>query len=167
MVNNHCLVVSNILCFSIQLGISSSQLLLTPRFFRGVGLNHQPAYVISIYNILCSHHTTICNHYYWYSQPYSHYIIPLLMIIYMLLTTLFVIIARQSLFFVFFYTPIDQVVRLPGAQNQVGRPLSGAPAAPFFEVKSGSEKMMCPDNWISIRIICFLEGLLLLVCFCM
>ena len=28
--------------FSIQLGISSSQLLLTPSFFRGVGLNHQP-----------------------------------------------------------------------------------------------------------------------------
>ena len=28
--------------FSIQLGISSSQLLLTPSFFRGVGLYHQP-----------------------------------------------------------------------------------------------------------------------------
>ena len=58
------------------------------------------------------------------------------------------------------------MVRLPGARNQVGRPFSGAPAVPFFEVKSGSEKMMCSDNWISMRIICFLEGLLLLVCFC-
>ena len=29
---------------SIQLGISSSQLTLTPSFFRGVGLNHQPDY---------------------------------------------------------------------------------------------------------------------------
>ena len=28
--------------FSIQLGISSSQLTFTPSFFRGVGLNHQP-----------------------------------------------------------------------------------------------------------------------------
>ena len=30
------------LWLSIQLGISSSQLTLTPSFFRGVGLNHQP-----------------------------------------------------------------------------------------------------------------------------
>ena len=28
--------------FSIILGMSSSQLTLTPSFFRGVGLNHQP-----------------------------------------------------------------------------------------------------------------------------
>ena len=28
--------------FSIQLGMSSSQLTLTPSFFKGVGLNHQP-----------------------------------------------------------------------------------------------------------------------------
>ena len=37
MVWNH-----GILCFSVQLGMSSSQLLLTPSFFRGVGWNHQP-----------------------------------------------------------------------------------------------------------------------------
>ena len=31
--------------FSIQLGMSSSQLTFTPSFFRGVGLNHQPVLV--------------------------------------------------------------------------------------------------------------------------
>ena len=34
--------VLNIFYFSIQLGMSSSQLTFTPSFFRGVGWNHQP-----------------------------------------------------------------------------------------------------------------------------
>ena len=40
--------LEHVLClmtFQKQLGISSSQLLLTPSFFRGVGLNHQPIHI--------------------------------------------------------------------------------------------------------------------------
>ena len=37
--------------FSIILGMSSSQLTLTPSFFRGVGLNHQPAIVCLVNQI--------------------------------------------------------------------------------------------------------------------
>ena len=33
------------ICFSIQLGISSSQLTFTPSFFRGVETYHQPVYI--------------------------------------------------------------------------------------------------------------------------
>ena len=37
--------------FFIQLGILSSQLTLTPSFFRGVGLNHQPDDVLRILDV--------------------------------------------------------------------------------------------------------------------
>ena len=43
------------LWLSIQLGISSSQLTLTPSFFRGVGLNHQPDDASSIFQLVPGH----------------------------------------------------------------------------------------------------------------
>ena len=43
--------LEHVLWLSIQLGMSSSQLTFTPSFFRGVGLNHQPVYLIVKYII--------------------------------------------------------------------------------------------------------------------
>ena len=52
------LMVWNMFDFSVQLGMSSSQLTFTPSFFRGVGLNHQPDIKIT-------------NHQYWINIPFS------------------------------------------------------------------------------------------------
>jgi hypothetical protein len=41
--------------FSIQLGMSSSQLTFTPSFFRGVSSNHQPVYVYVWISIVYIH----------------------------------------------------------------------------------------------------------------
>ena len=56
---------------SIQLGISSSQLTLTPSFFRGLGLNHQPVFLSHYYPILIhiKPYKPILKPYIWNHQP--------------------------------------------------------------------------------------------------